>query len=318
MPELNATPEDVAAAYRLVLGRDPDPSGFDNYLKTLAAGGVTTRQLLTMFLNSTEYLNKQIGEKVDIGEGVFVVVNPAEPEFGQHIFRDATWEPHIVATIRANLAPGQVFVDVGANVGVMSFAAAHAVGPGGKVIGFEPNDDNARYFLRGVFENGFQDFVRLYRFALSEKAGLFALRGISNTHLISPGHNTWLVQSIAGDDVLAHEPAVHLLKLDIEGHEPFALKGLARTIRRHKPKLLCVFNPRCLKDNMGVPAEDFARQVFELARKIQVIEHDGTTHQVKAANELMELWVRKNEAAVASGLLPDGMIHFDLLFRPAA
>jgi FkbM family methyltransferase len=318
MPELIATPQDVTAAYRLVLGRDPDPAGFDNYLKTLAQGAPTTRRLLAMFLHSTEFSSKEAGEKVDIGGGVFVVVDPAEPEFGQHIARDATWEPHIVATIRANLAPGQVFVDVGANVGVMSFTAAHAVGPGGKVIGFEPNDANARYFLRGVFENGFQEFVHLHRVALSEKAGLFALRGGSNTHLVSPAPRTWLVQAFAGDDLLGQEPAVHLLKIDIEGHEPFALKGLAKTIRRHKPKLLCVFNPRCLKDNMGVPAEEFARQIFGLTRRVQVIEHDGATREVKAAKDLMELWSRRNEEAVASGLLPDGMIHFDLLFRPAA
>lgn len=315
MPDLNATAQDVTAAYRLVLGRDPDPAGLDNYLKTLADGPVTTRHLLTMFLNSAEFLAREVGTKVDIGDGVFVVVNPAEPEFGQHIAKDATWEPHIVETIRTNLAPGQVFVDVGANVGIMSFTAAHAVGPQGKVIAFEPNEDNARFFLRGVFENGFQAFVRLHRFALSEKSDLFALHGISNTHLVRPGQQTWLVQSVRGDELLSDEAAVHLMKIDIEGHEPFALNGLEQTIRRHKPKILCEFNPRCLKDNMGIPAEDFARQVFDLTRKVQAIAHDGAVHPVKSPKELMALWHLKNEEAVTTGLLPDGMIHFDLLFR---
>jgi len=317
MPELTATPDDVRAAYRLVLGRDADPQGLADYVRTVNEGAITTRHLLTMFLSSAEFLANEVGEKVDIG-GVFVVVNPLEPEFGQHIARDATWEPHIVETIRANLAPGAVFVDVGANVGIMSFSAAHVVGRQGKVIAFEPNEDNARMFLRGVFENGFHDFVRLHRFALSDRSDLFALQGISNTHLIKPSHQTWLTQSVRGDELLDREPAVHLMKIDIEGHEPFALKGLANTVRRHKPMILCEFNPRCLKDNAGLPAEDFARQIFALTRTVRVIEHDGKTRDVTTPQQLMALWSARNAEAVRTGLLPDGMLHFDLLFRAVA
>jgi FkbM family methyltransferase len=317
MPELNATPEDVKAAYRLVLGREPDPVGFSDYIGSLTKKPVSKQRLLTMFLNSQEYLARQAGTKVDIGGGVFVYVDPAEPEFGRAIVKDATWEPHIVKAIQATLARGQVFVDVGANVGVMAFTAAQAVGPQGKVIAFEPNEDNARYFLRGVFENGYQEFVRLYRVALSDKPSLFALRGSSNTHLIDPAAQTRLVQGIAGDDVLASEPAVDLIKLDIESHEPFALRGLARTIRRHKPKILCEFNPRGLKDNRGVPPEDFAEQIFDLTREVQVIEHNGAMHEVNRARDLMNLWARKNHEAVRAGLLPNAMVHFDLLFRAA-
>lgn len=318
MPELNATPEDVKAAYRLVLGREPDPGGFSDYLGWLAKTSVSTHHLLTMFLNSQEFLASAAGTKVDIGGGVFVYVDPTEPEFGRAIVTDATWEPHIVKTIRANLVRGQVFVDVGANVGVMSFTAAQVVGPAGKVIAFEPNEANACHFLRGAFENGYQEFVRLYQCALSAKASLFALQGSSNTHLISAGEQTRLVQSIPGDDMLASEPAIDLIKIDIEGHEPFAIQGLAETIRRHRPKILCEFNPRCLKDNLGVPAADFAEQIFDITREIQVIEHDGAIHAVKQARKLMQLWSRKNDAAVRTGLLPDGMTHFDLLFRAAA
>ena len=313
---MDATPDDVRAAYRLVLGRDPDPEGFGDYLKTVSDGTVTTRHLLTMFLSSDEYLAKEVGEKVDIG-GASVVINPLEPEFGQHIVRDGAWEPHIMATIRASLSPGQVFVDVGANIGMMSFTAAHAVGPEGKVIAFEPNEDNARFFLRGVFENGFQNFVRLHRFALSNRSELFALKGISNTHLVSATHQAWLTQSIRGDELLGSEPAVHMIKIDIEGHEPFALEGLTATIRRHRPMILCEFNPRCLKDNAGVAPEQFARQLFELAPEVQVIEHDGKTSSVAGPEALMALWTAKNDEAVQAGLLPDGMLHFDLLFRPA-
>lgn len=317
MPETSATPEDVRAAYRLVLGRDPDPTGFADHVKLIRDGSVTCQRLLSMFLNSTEFRAKESGIRVGIGD-TFVVVNPSEPEFGQHIVKHGSWEPHIINTIVKNLALGEVFVDVGANVGVMSFAAARTVGHQGKIISFEPNEENARYFLRGIFENRFQKFVRLHRFALSDRCELYALRGSSNTYLVEANHQTPLIQSLPGDEILDNEPVIHFIKIDIEGHEPFAISGLSRTIQRHKPLILCEFNPRCLKEHVGVQPLDFAAQIFEMTRDVRVIEHNNQISHVSGARELMDKWDMKNEEASKTGLLPYGMIHFDLLFRVAS
>ena len=308
-----ASPDDVRAAYRLILGREPDPAGLTNYLELIASGTITTTQLCAMFMASSESISKHEC-KVDIG-GATLVVDPTDDEFGQHIARDATWEPHIVAIIQSNLGPGQVFVDVGANVGVMSLHAAVAVGPAGKVISFEPNEDNARLFLRGVFESKFSCFVQLYRFALSDTRGIFSLAGASNTHLTKPSSTSRLVQSIQGDDILAHEPRVDLIKLDIEGYEPFAIQGLQQTIRKTKPLILCEFNPRCLTDHAGVPPVRFAEQIFGLTTEVEAIEHDGRRNLVTTPAGLMSLWRSKNDEAVRTGFLTAGMLHFDLLFH---
>ena len=58
MPEITATLDDVKAAYRMVLGRDPDPAGFADYVTLLQKTPITTRQLLARFLNSPEFLAK--------------------------------------------------------------------------------------------------------------------------------------------------------------------------------------------------------------------------------------------------------------------
>jgi len=57
MPEITATPDDVRAAYRLVLGRDPDPAGFADYVALIQKTPLTTRQVLARFLNSPEFLS---------------------------------------------------------------------------------------------------------------------------------------------------------------------------------------------------------------------------------------------------------------------
>ncbi len=252
--------------------------------------------------------------RVKMSHGPFVVVDSNEPEFGHVIHRHKTWEPHIVRLITENLRPGDVYVDIGANVGVMSFNAAKAVGPSGKVIAFEPDQANSIRFLQGVIANTFANVV-LFSVALSNKPSVFSLTGSSNTYLISPENSNRLIQAIPGDYVLNSETRIDFIKIDIEGHEPFALKGIAQTLARHTPLVLCEFNPRCLKDHASIDPARFADELFSLTSAIEAIEHDGNRNLVKNAAELMALWQAKNREAVKSGLLPDGMLHFDLLFR---
>src|SRR3954454_10270370 len=57
-----------------------------------------------------------------------------------------TYEPGLVRTLHDELEPGDVFVDVGAHVGVHALSAARRLrdlGGGGRVIAFEPTDDSS-------------------------------------------------------------------------------------------------------------------------------------------------------------------------------
>lgn len=315
--EQPATRKDIVAAYRLILLREPDKSGLRYYSHLAEQGKLAIGDLIGCFMTSDEYRNRNLADLgvVDVemsGYSVFVAAD--EPEFAQHITKHKSWEPHLRQIIEEQLQTGDVFVDVGANVGVMTFAAAKRVGSEGTVIAFEPNIDNARMLLKGIARNGFGEYVRLYPFALSDKQQLFAMEGFSNTYLVAAGSSQRLAQSMRGDDVLGGEPRIDFIKLDIEGHEPFALAGLQNVLRRRRPTVLCEFNPRCLRDHIGRPYEEFAEQLFELASVITVIEHSGQRNTVKSAGELTKLWSDRNREAVDSKFLPDGMLHFDLLF----
>lgn len=308
--------DDIRAAYRLLLHREPDPHGFAMY-RTRSASGLTRDDLVDEFLGSTERVAIQAERlvSVDLG-GVTVHIDRTEREFGRAIARDKVWEAHIVSQIHAHLSPGGVFVDIGANVGVMSFHAAKAVGPAGKVIAFEPNPDNVQRFLQGVQGNGFTQ-IRLYPMAASAEYGVFSIRGGSNTHLAEAALGERLVPALPADTVLRAEPRIDLIKIDIEGHEPMALAGLAETLGRHAPTILCEFNPRCLLATGGPTPESFAQSLFDLSSSLAVVEHDGSLCPVDSAAELMALWTHRNAQHVAKGDLEDGMVHFDLLIRHA-
>lgn len=309
------TLDEIKLAYRLLLGREADPGGLAHY-QHLGERGLDVEGLRADMMASPEYRSNHSapGERlVDMGYAK-VVVDGGEPEFGRHIATHGSWEPHIIAIIQRHLKPGDTFVDIGANVGVMSFTAAAATGPSGRVLAFEPHPDNIRHFLSGVAANGFQN-VTLHGFALSNTQSIFSLIGSSNGYLMPEGESVFQTVALPGDPILADEPRIDMVKIDIEGHEPQALAGIDRALRKHRPIVLGEFNPRCLRDHIGCPPPQFADQLFELTDRIDAIEHDGRTNQLRTPRELIDLWERRNAEAVAANFLPDGMLHFDLLFR---
>ena len=308
----------IKAAYRFILGREADPGGIDTYRGLITSGRMDYAQLRRVMLDSEEYASRESRYSiVEMPHGLKVVINPEDPEFGRAIANDGTWEPHIVDAIRSSLKPGGVFVDIGANVGVMSFNAADVVGPTGRVIGFEPNPRNVTVYRRGIAANGF-GHVTLFPFALSERRHMLTVTSASNgkvTGEASPTQAADVIQAVTLDEMLAHEPRVDFIKIDIEGWELPALKGSRETMRRHRPLVLCEFNPLCLRTQGQIDARELADFIFERTEHVDLVEHDQSRTRVSSAQALMDLWGERDEYHTSRGDLPAGWVHFDLLFR---
>ena len=313
---LPATPDDVRAAYRLLLGREPDPQGFAHWAAEVEAGRLDCDGLLRMITRSEEYLRRASPEQaVDIG-GAVVFVDPHDSEFGASIATHGTWESHLRAVLARCLKPGGVFVDIGANLGVMSFDAARLVGPEGRVIAFEPEPHNLRLLLRGVQANGFAQ-VSVLGVALSDAPRIVSMTGNSNGSVIDAAVELGLVQAMPGDELLAGLPRIDMIKLDIEGHEPAALRGLRRTLQRHRPLVLCEFNPLRLGGPGSEACTTLLNRIFSITGRLTAIQHDGAETPIDSQEALMALWRLRDAEVTASGYLPAGMVHMDLLFRVA-
>jgi len=139
---------------------------------------------------------------------------------------------------RRYLRPGDVVLDVGANVGLTTLVASRAVGDSGKVYAFEPHPAVFAYLEDNLALNGAGNVVA-ENVALGDRDGTVCI-----SDMRSDDHN-FIERSGAGlevperrlDRLDTGESRVALLKIDVEGYERFVLEGAAQTLERTD----CVF-----------------------------------------------------------------------------
>jgi FkbM family methyltransferase len=139
------------------------------------------------------------------------------------------WEPGQTALLGERLRPGMTVVDGGAHVGYFTCQAARLVGPRGLVLAFEPAPRNFELLTANVWRNGFTN-VACFPWALSDEPGLAPLRlSDANTgdHRLAADGEGPLVRVAALDAVLAIRPPVDVVKLDVQGWEEAAVRGMA-------------------------------------------------------------------------------------------
>lgn len=148
-------------------------------------------------------------------------------------------EPGVRKNILSRLELGDCFIDVGANIGIHTLAAAHRVGPRGRVIAFEPNPTIGPVLETTVTINGVGDRVTVVPVALGDSDGEAMLWVARNSTLGT------LWPEILGDGITAeqalatysipvrrltsiiepHQGGV-VIKIDVEGSEFDVLRGI--------------------------------------------------------------------------------------------
>jgi FkbM family methyltransferase len=159
-----------------------------------------------------------------------------------------TSELPVQRTIASQLQPGNVFYDVGANVGFFSLLAARRVGTGGRVYAFEPVPSNAESVRRNALLNDLHN-VQVVEVAAGREAASaeFLMTrwdggGSLSADAVRPSHVLSRIQvRVAPLDELIDSqnmPLPDVVKIDVEGTEMDVLAGMSRTIRRCMPTLL--------------------------------------------------------------------------------
>ena len=194
-------------------------------------------------------------------DGMAIRILPRE-QLSRALYVSGTYEPNTLCVLRSLLQPGDTFIDVGANTGVISLVASRWVGPIGRIYSFEPSSREYDNLLANVMQNAAAGNVTPVRAAVTSACGSATLRVAPSSH---SGLNTLggtfsyevdaerleQVATIALDDFVGQEQIarVALVKVDVEGAEGAVLQGAARVLRDLRPSLIFEVFSRSLKAN---------------------------------------------------------------------
>jgi FkbM family methyltransferase len=154
------------------------------------------------------------------------------------------FEPEMVERFQRVVRPGMVVLDIGANLGYYTLLASKLAGPGGKVLAFEPELTNLSFLMKNIAQNACVN-VFVCPCAVSDAFGELTLYlsypSRSGHSIIRPddgASRSQRVGAVSLDEYVAPlEPNV--VKIDIEGAEALALRGMKRMVGN--PALEAVF-----------------------------------------------------------------------------
>lgn len=310
----SADEADLRFCYRLLLGRKPDKDGLKHWRYEIRKGK-SRENLVDTFLASQELVNKEISKsraRVET-EDFVIYVDSRDLAIGDYIIRNRKYEPNVTAVLKRVLKPGQTFLDIGANIGWHTLTAAALLKGNGKIIAVEPNPRNVQLLYHSLTTNGFTN-VEVLPYAASDENHLLQLvAGISNGIVKEvPEDHAYCeyVPAYKIDDLVKDETHIDVVKIDIDGHEPKAIRGMSKTIMKHRPIIISEFSPASLTELSGIKPEDYLRALKSFNYSLFVISDDGSELPANDEAKVMNYWdnFRKTH--------DESFVNIDIVARP--
>jgi FkbM family methyltransferase len=172
-------------------------------------------------------------------------------------------EHDLLALLCAAVKPGDTVYDIGANMGLYTVFLGKAAGDNGHVLAFEPEPHYRERLRSNISLNRLKN-VRILPFALGERSCTLEFlpseRGTAAPRLAERGpaearsEHVQTVRVIRGDELVETErlPLPRLVKIDVEGYELAAIRGLARTLENPGCQVMCCeVHPRLMPEASG-------------------------------------------------------------------
>jgi FkbM family methyltransferase len=192
--------------------------------------------LLSIFKRFNFLINGVKNVKLVWGDRIEVNVNES---IGKSIYRFGLYDLAVTELLFRLIKPGDLVIDVGANIGYMSKLACFLTGPFGQVIAYEPNAK-----LKDRLFNNLKDCnnISIEYFGLSDTNGQVQLnipeQFASNEGIAFIGDNSNILSSNfinieikKFDDIIFTNKRIDLMKIDVEGHELNVLKGAEKSLK---------------------------------------------------------------------------------------
>lgn len=196
-----------------------------------------------------------------------------DPETFKHtLVHGEHYESHVWTELKNSLKTARSFLDIGCNVGFYTVMAKWFMGPAFPTISIDVNPLNCSLLLRTIALNGFWNSLVL-PVAASDADGTVNGNNSWNTGLIkTPATNHFCFKYWAMPLDSIWLGAVDVIKIDVEGFELFALKGMGNLIAGFKPTIVFEYNTHCM-EIVGVEPLDLLGFFLGIGYNLTVLDY---------------------------------------------
>jgi FkbM family methyltransferase len=153
------------------------------------------------------------------------------------------YETYAWRCAEGNCRPGDVVLDVGANIGIITILMSRRVGSTGTVYAIEPNPSVHSILVENLKMNRCRNVVRVQA-AIGDRLGTtdfsvapWEYHTMSGMVANVPGALTIRVPETTVDELMKHSSRVDYIKVDVEGAELRVLRGSRVTMQKFHPLL---------------------------------------------------------------------------------
>lgn len=183
-----------------------------------------------------------------------MIFNQADIWVGKSFSKYGEFSESEVQLFRKSIFPGDLVLDVGANIGAHTLALSRIVGEKGIVFGFEPERNNFYTLAGNVALNNLKN-VRVFQMALGDEKGEISVPEVNfektnNFGGLELSKNATYDKSYRIPLEMIDNLALgklNFVKIDVEGMEASVIKGAEKTIKQFRP-IIYVENDRKEKE----------------------------------------------------------------------
>lgn len=202
--------------------------------------------------------------------GVKLLIDPSKDKGVElSLFQTGTYEKGTIQLLEKYLDSGSSFLDIGANIGLMSVIASKLVGETGLVYAVEANPNTVSILQTNIELNRCNN-IELLPVALSDSQGIALLfenwevnRGGASLISQSSEEKGMEVKMERLDDLFNEDTSINLVKIDVEGFEPQVIRGGMFWFRKQLPIFIIEVSEKREKEVGPSPQE-----VMELVQTI--------------------------------------------------
>ena len=171
-----------------------------------------------------------------------MILNPADNNLSRTLRKSIIYENASIQIIIKTLKPGQIFINIGANIGYFTLILARIVGKEGNGYSFEPDLVNFGFLRKNIKLNGYENII-LEQCAVGDRDGMTYLY-LNNKG--NPGdHRTWIDKSepreknqikiISLDNYFkGSDEHIDFIKIDAQGYEGKILDGMKNILTKQE------------------------------------------------------------------------------------